>query len=445
VTAEAAPLEAYVGEQVTVTVRFYQGVRLLERPDYRPPAATGFWVENLPGERTYYTEIEGRQYHVTELHSALFPTAAGELTIGPATVSCVIETDPFGRDPFSLFRSGFGAGDRRAIETKPIKIRARPVPREGRPADWSGAVGRYRLEARLDPTRVKVGEAATLTVTLAGQGNVRAVGDPGLPDIAGLRSFDSGSAVQDTVLGGVVGGVKRFTRVLVPEASGSFTVPAIAYSVFRPDLHQFETIRTAPIALEVIEDGGAGLPGGTGSPGTHVLTAQGAGDLRFIRLGDPGLRPRREPLWADRRFWLQQLLPMAGFGVVMLLARHRERVRIDVGYARLRRSGGEARRRLKAARHHLERGDARTFYGAVAQALLGYVADRTNVPVAGLTPSEARARLEERELDPEVVAAFSALIERCDFGRFAPSPDGGQREVLNEAERVLRGLARAGL
>jgi len=443
VTAEAKPTEAYVGEQVTLIVRFYQGARLLERPEYRAPATTGFWIEQLPGERTYYTEVHGRQYHVTEIRSAIFPTEAGELTIGPAQVECVIEGNPLAGNPFGQFFGGFGGGERRAVTSDPLKITARPIPSEGRSADWSGAVGRFRLEASLDPARVKVGEAATLTVRLTGQGNIRAVGDPVVPVVAGLRAFDSGGSVEDSREGGVVGGVKKLTRVLVAEASGSYVIPAIAYPVFRPDQGRFETIRTSPLTLEVLEGGVA--PGASGSAGAQLMAAPSGPNLRFIRLGDPGLSKRGEPPWASLSFWLLQLIPAGGFAGAMLLARHRERVRVDQGYARHRRSAREAHRRLKAARAHLARGEPRAFYGAVAQALLGYVGDRANVPAASLTPTEAKAELTRREVDPALVTAFAACLDRCDFGRFAPESDGGRQEVMAEAESLLRALPRAGL
>ena len=284
-TASAEPATVYVGEQVTLTVRFYQGVRILERPDYRAPAATGFWVENLPGERTYYTQVEGRQYHVTELRTALFPTAAGELEIGPATVHCVLEQNPF-QDPFSLFGS-FARGEPRAVESAPIKITARALPREGRPADWSGAVGKFTIAARLDPPQVKVGEATSLIVRLTGQGNIRSVGDPKLPDVPGLRTFDSGSTIEDQREGGIFGGLKQLNQVLVAEASGQYPIPVIEYPVFRPDLGRYELIRTQPLTLTVLEGGGGGAALAAGS-GPRVVTPQGGPDLRFIRLGDPG-------------------------------------------------------------------------------------------------------------------------------------------------------------
>jgi hypothetical protein len=442
VTAEAKPASAYVGEQITLIVRFYQGVRLIERPEYRPPATTGFWIEQLPGERTYYTEVRGRQYHVTEIHSALFPTQSGELTVGPAEVECVIEGNPFA-NPFGQFFGGIGGGERRTVKSEPFTVTARPIPTTGRPADWSGAVGKFRLEATLDPTRVRVGEAATLGLRLAGQGNIRAVADPAVPVVAGLRAFDSGGTVEDSREGGMVGGVRKLSRVLVAEASGSYIIPAIPYPVFRPDLGRYETIRTDPITLEVLE-GGEPSSGMLSGPGPQLLTSQVGPNLRFNRLGDPALKRRAGPLWASTSFWLFQLIPVGGLGGAVLLARHRERVRVDQGYARHRRSAREAGRRLKDARTHLARGEPREFYGAVAQALLGYVGDRANLPAASLTPGEAQAELTRREIDPALVVAFTTCLERCDFGRFARENDGGREEVMAEAESLLRALPRAG-
>jgi hypothetical protein len=441
-TAAADPTEVYVGQQVTLTVRFYQGVRILERPDYHAPAATGFWVENLPGQRTYYTQVEGRQYHVEELRTALFPTAAGELEIGPATVTCVLESNPF-QDPFSLFGS-FARGEPRTVESAPIKIRARALPEEGRPPDWSGAVGKYSIEARLDPPQVRVGEATTLIVLLTGQGNIRSVGDPRLPEVPGLRTFDSGSTVEDQREGGTVGGVKKLTQVLVAEASGQYPLPAIEYPVFRPDLGRYERIRTQPLTLTALEGGGGGAvlsPGASSRP----VAAQSGPDLRFIRLGDPGLRRAQGPLWLDLRFWLLQLVPAIGFAVVFLVARHRERVEVDLGYARDRRAAREARKRLKAAREHLGRGDARTFYGDVSQALVGYVGDRLNVPTPSLTADELRLKLGGRGVNEAVIDDLIRCLERCDHGRFAAGGAGGEREVLATAESLMQALPRAGL
>lgn len=40
--------KAYVGQQVTLTLKFYQGVKLFQNPEYSPPSLSGFWTEDLP-------------------------------------------------------------------------------------------------------------------------------------------------------------------------------------------------------------------------------------------------------------------------------------------------------------------------------------------------------------------------------------------------------------
>jgi hypothetical protein len=175
------------------------------------------------------------------------------------------------------------------------------------------------------------------------------------------------------------------------------------------------------------------------------LQAARGPNLRFIRLDDPGLQRARGPLWTDLRFWLVQLVPIAGFAAALVAVRHRERVAGDLGYARHRRAGGEARRRLGAARRHLDRGERREFHGSVSQALLGYIADRLNVPAPSLTSADLTAQLERRAIDPQLVTALHDCLERCDRGRFAAQAPGGENEVLAEAEDLFRQLARAGL
>ncbi|MGB2768750.1 MAG: BatD family protein, partial [Candidatus Zixiibacteriota bacterium] len=36
--------KAYVNEQIVLTLRFYQGIRLFDNPQYTPPSLTGFWT-----------------------------------------------------------------------------------------------------------------------------------------------------------------------------------------------------------------------------------------------------------------------------------------------------------------------------------------------------------------------------------------------------------------
>ena len=66
--------KAYVNEQIVLTLRFYQGIRLFDNPGYTPPSLTGFWAEELPPKKQYHKVVNGKQYLVQEIKTALLQT-----------------------------------------------------------------------------------------------------------------------------------------------------------------------------------------------------------------------------------------------------------------------------------------------------------------------------------------------------------------------------------
>ncbi len=56
----------------------------------------------------------------------------------------------------------------RNLEWLPFEVKA--LPEEGRPADFSGALGKFTLEAELSPEELMAGDIAKLTLTLKGKG-----------------------------------------------------------------------------------------------------------------------------------------------------------------------------------------------------------------------------------------------------------------------------------
>lgn len=435
----------YVGEQLTLTVRFYQDGRFADRPQYQKPETTGFWVEDFPEPRTLYEHIDGRRYHVTELRTALFPTESGEQTIGSARVDCRLRTssDPFLTDPFSLF--GRRRSVPKTIVSEPIVIDVREVPHAGRPPEWDGAVGRYQLTAAADKQTAEVGEAVTLSVTVQGTGNVRLLGDPQLPEVEGMRSYQGEGELSDAIRNDRVGGVKIVRRVFIADEPGDYEIPAIAYAYFDPTKETFVSLTSKPIVLSIQPASGA-LAAPT-SPVAGRQTIDGvAPDLRFIRLEEPNLRPRRGPLLRSAWFWAVQLIPLAFLAGGWLFSRHAERLRVDAAYARQRRSGSVARRRLKEAQSCLG-DDPDAFLGALSAALRGFVADRVNSSAAGLTLDEIDRLLAVRGVAPDLVQRYRHVLEQCDLGRFAPGTrdTAGRQQLLDEAAGVLGDLASAEL
>ncbi|MFH1277541.1 MAG: BatD family protein [Candidatus Eisenbacteria bacterium] len=431
--------EAFIGEQVTLTFRLYQRVRFAGDPEYSPPSSEGFWAEDLPPQRRFYDEVRGTNYLVNEVKTALFPTRPGRLVIGPATLRYQEDTF-FSSDPFDLLRGGLRGGRRRPVQetlrTDSLAVTVKPLPAGGRPAGFEGAVGSFRLRAELDKDSVAANEPVTLTVTLEGEGNVQAarLPDPAAPET--FKVYDSGSATETSKEDYRVRGKKTYTRVFVPRYGGDYTIAPIAFTFFDPDAGGYVTRTAGPFPVRV-----------SGEP-PEVEAAQ-----REIERREEDLRYLKEPAgleWAPRKGVPVPGLLAANAAPLVLLAgliawrKHRERLHRDRAWARARRAGGVAKRALAAARAHLGDDDSREFAAALGRGVTGYLGDRTNLPVSGMTAREVVASIERLGGDQDSAEAASRFLAACDRARYAPEPmPVPERErLLAEGEELVRRISR---
>ena len=414
--------EAYIGEQVTYTFRFYQGVDLFGADlRYSKPETTGFWTEDLQPQNQYYQVVAGRRYLVTEVKMGLFPTAVGAQTIGPA----------------SLRIEGFFSGQ--TLKTDPLAVQALPLPQEGRPADFSGAVGQYQVTAWLDKSEATVNEPVTLSFKASGTGNVQTVIEPLWPELESFRSYEAKSTTSTSIKDYRVQGEKTFEKLFIPREAGQYTIPPFRLTYFDPEAGAYRTTETEPLALTVKPGAPEGSPVAPGSQQQAVTLER---DIRHIKAALPALRDQGQHLYQSGLFLSSWALPPLLVIGAVLYQRQRQRLRQDVRYARLRRAHKMARKRLARAKQLMKGQDSKAFYGEVARAITGYLADKMNVPAAGLRLEEMARELERRGADQQTVDRLNRCWEECDLGRFAPvaSIPDAMENLLAEAEEFIVSL-----
>ncbi len=438
--------KAYVNEQIILTFRFYQGVRLFNNPEYTPPSLTGFWSEDLPPKKSYHKMINEKQYYVQELKTALFPTSTGKLTIGPAELKCTVEDIDrfFSRDPFSIFdrdlMSLFRQGKPQVLKSKPIEIEVLPLPEMGKPDNFSGTVGNYRMKVSVDKTEVEVGQPITVKARISGEGNVKSVGKPAIPELSDFRTYSSGSSESVSKENYKVSGVKTYEEVLIPKKAGKYTLPPMEFSFFDPRAKSYKNLKGDPILLTV-------LPPAQASPIeiaqlSKQEIAAAAKDIRYIKISASELKNQGEDLYKKPLFLMLQLIPLLAFAVSWRYQRVRERLNSDIGYARGRRAHKLARKRLKGARKLISEGRPKEFYCEVARASLQFVGDKLNLPAYGLTKDRIEAELLERGLAKGKIEDLAKVLDSCDFARFASvsSTKEEMERFLKEAEKAIAEL-----
>ena len=188
-----------------------------------------------------------------------YPTAIGK---SRSPFGSMFEHSAFGgRSPFSgmmdegFFGSAFG--DRLAVvSSRPIVGQAAvdstevmAVPNAGRPADYRGAVGRYRIVCQATPTTVDAGDPITLNIGIVGTGPMELVQAPPLHEQSTLTADFK---VADEALAGFVqDDSKVFSTTIRPRREGITEIPPIQFSFFDPETESFATVVSEPIAITV--------------------------------------------------------------------------------------------------------------------------------------------------------------------------------------------------
>lgn len=414
----------YVNQQITWTLGYYSDGRiaLLRSPNYTPPEAEGFWVEDLPPQNKFYTTLNKRQFLVNEIKRGYFATSPGFFEIGPAKVEVVI--DDFSQNRFDDFFSrsfrSRGFGKAQTLVTQAKKIVVLPLPRAGRPDGFSGVVAEdLTLSMAADKQVVQVGEPVNMAIELNGRGNLKTVAPPKLPDMEAFKVYESGSHSDVFKKNYVVSGRKKYDFVVVPKNQGKYTIPAVELPYFDPVRKKYAVARSHPVRLDVQpgakEEGRKIIYAGTGDE-FEVISQ----DIRFIHPVPSTITAARAlGIYSGRLLLGLHALPLLAIVLSLAVEKRRRRFRDDVGFARASRAFRDAERKLRAARKHIRSDQVDRGVAAIAGALWGYFGDKMNASAAGLTADSVGTFLRQRGVDDETSAAVRRVVGACDAARFA--------------------------
>ena len=218
--ASAAPRTVVVGEPVIYTIRFFQGTRILGEPQYRGPDTPRFYVEPTGTGSTYYEGTGPDRWLVGERKTVLYPTVSGRLTIGPATMACLV-ADYNNPDGVEV-----------DLSSDPVPIDVRPLPPA--PAGFSGTVADARLTGAVDRAQVRADEAVQLTFRLSGTGNLRLAAPPAFANLPDFEVFDRKIDDSLAVEEGSPSGTKIVRYTLLPRRPGTLDLPPVGYVVYVP-------------------------------------------------------------------------------------------------------------------------------------------------------------------------------------------------------------------
>jgi len=337
-----------------------------------------------------------------------------------------------------VYPTGSGKRHLRARPTvAPVEIL--PVPTEGRPAAFNGAVGLYDIKTSASPTSVRVGDPIQLTIEVFGDGPVESLPPPLLS--ANQRLVDDFRLPDETLAGEMRDGRRRFTLTIRARHEKVTEIPSIEYPYFDPDAERFVIARSAPIPLVVTpaaEIAAPEVPRGPAGSGTgSANTLEALDGLRDIETREALLLAETSPLASGVVTGFLTVPPAIFFatwaGRALLW-----RYAADPARRRRQRALSTARRRIAQGR----RRPPREWAAEIAAALTGYLADRQNEPAARFGGRAGVDFLRARGVRPELVAEWSRIVERCEEISFAGAPQADLDQLAAQALRCLAALGR---
>jgi hypothetical protein len=425
---------AFPGEQITVTYQLFTqsdlSIESVEIPEF-----VGFWIENLYSPRQINlreVNVKGVRYKKAKLYTvALFPTKTGTIPIDPYVLNTqiVVENkkskrrDPF-FDVFGSFSSRQTVKKILKSESKSINVKSFP---EGKPPDFTGAVGQYTVKTSVDNQNVKTNEAVTFFIEVKGTGNLSLFS---LPDIIfpnSLEVFPPVSELKKDSFRDKITGNMRWEYVVIPRQTGRFNLPKVELPFFEPKSEQWK--RTIANAIQISVSPGK-IPVTSPKGLTKSEIALIGKDIRYHKTEIPNWNQNnRIPITAV----LCYTLAVCGFIVPGMVNNYRKIS--DDGKA-----FRQSKKALKKAITQLKKGGEDEFE-LCTSTLYTYLKEKYFLQTDKLDSSRIQFLLSS-QLSTEEINSIIQLLNRCDAARFSPEGTHSKSSIIDETILLLKNINR---
>ncbi len=438
---EADCKSAYVQEPFGLTLSIYsrQGVQMAGNINLQGMPETGLsgfqWQEIQPDRQV----ISNAVYDVRKFHSRTRAVSSGVFEFKPSITVQVVAQNQNNRsrsgfdDPF--FGSMFQRTETRPVDlpVELVSILIRPLPEEGKPAGFSGAVGQFGFQVSAQPLAVHPGDPITLTMVISGDGNFDRVTAPSLPANDLFRLY--GEPVRKQADNAVL-----FEQVISPRSAEAREIPSVAFSFFDTQSGTYQTVKSAPVPVKVTA---------TSNSAAQVFAAKDSivlppQETPFATESDlQRIGAHLRNFWRHIHPWLWILPAVLVLSTAVFSAR-KLRLSRQSDTARIRRQNAPkaARKALRAAEHARRKNDSGAFYDALWSALTAYFGHRLNLPPGEVTSTAALQALTRSGFASEQVSTLQEIFEQVEASRYGfpgsgKSPDAMEK-LQSSLEQILK-------
>ena len=440
--AEVSNANPFLNEAITVTYKLYVSHDVSITSQWREidtPKYADFWSQNIDNQnnfKVYEGKFNGEDYRYVVLRTTvLYPQKTGKLDIEPLTLDIPIDVqgnrrDIFGRRLMERVNKTISAGNR--------TIDVKPLPLEGKPDGFNGAVGDFAFDVNTNKTTLNANESLQLDVKVSGKGNLKLFTLPAvkLPNTLEVYEPEHNESVNTTVAG--MQGTITDTYTVVPQFKGTYPVNPITFSYFDPKTEKYKTITSKEFTIEV-ENGP--ISSATSSINPNDAKKQvvlSKDNFKYIKL-DANLKPiAQESFFKSALFWSLLGSPFLLIPLFILAGKKRKQRLNDVEGNKLRRANKLAKKYLSEAKRNIS--NPVSFYESLERALHNYLKAQLSIETSEMEKSLISKMLLERNVEVAVVENFITLLKSCEYARYASSSKASVQQDYSKAVEVISNI-----
>lgn len=434
--------KCYLGEQITIIQKVYCRYQIVAFQKFAQPTYDGFYSqaqESTSKGQLAVENLDGVNYYAYELfRTVAIASKSGKISLTPVEGDVVIRKQTNAR-PRNVFEQFFGAAGYEDIpvsaKSKPMTVEVLELPEDGRPANFSGAVGSYSYKVQATRNELKANEAFNLKMTVSGKGNLKLLEAPKLSLPESFEAYDPKITEN--------GASKTFDYLVIPRSEGSFNLNNLDFSYFNLDTKKYVTLPSGDLSIKV-------LPADPNSSGAQVYTPQSQvketeNDIRYIKKGDFVLVKTDTEFFNSFMHVLILGLIITVLGVGLFIRRAHIKNNSNVVAVKERKAARAAKKQLESAQRLMDQNKKDEFYTEILTALNNYLSHKFNIPVSDLSRENVQKALDRKNIDKDLVAKLTATLDTSEYAKYAPGAVSGDLravytstvELVTELEQQL--------
>lgn len=402
---------AYVQEGVLCSIKLYSKYQISKFLTNVQPSYNGFMAQEVPVQlQGKFENVNGENYYSYVVkQSVLFPQQSGQLKISSGSYELTVVQFETINTAFGRMRSPVEKTIKLQSNSASLDVRELPTPR---PADFTGAVGNFKVSCVLPENQVRTNEVSSVKIVVSGSGNLKGLTMPKFNFPSQFDMYDPQTVVSANPSGSTLTGKVEAEYTFVPQSVGTFKIEGTSFSYFNPASEKYEHVNIEGFNLNVAK--------GTASNAVRY-NHEPMRDILPIYTGEMHLSKDVAYILGGWHNVLFYVVLSVVFLFVAFLYRRTLKLRANEMLMKKKGANKVANKRLKRAKRFMQKGLSDQFYEEMLTALWGYFSDKLSIPVSELNRDNISKELTNYGMYEVDIDRIIRILDECEFARYAQS------------------------